>query len=299
MATLYVRRTGLHLLLILLVWSGGMMHTGMAQPRAGAHVAPPTSNIHLLFGNPSNATANPSDVDNFLLEKPQFVLSYHNTNGTPNWVSWHLQPSDLGKADRQNDFRPDPALPSQFTHVLPRDYTGSGFDRGHLCNSEDRTRNDADNSATFVMTNIVPQTPDLNRGPWVKLESYARTLVRQGNKLSIIAGCSGMHTTIGRTNSVTVPTACWKVIVVLPPGRSPLTALKADTRVIAVDMPNTQGIKNKDWRVYLTTVREIEAKTGYDFLSTVPRDMQDQIETRKDTGRARAARTGMRGRRGS
>jgi len=96
-------------------------------------------------------------------------------------------------------------------------------------------------------------------------------------------------------NTVTVPTACWKVIVVLPPGGHAPADIQADTRVIAVDMPNTQGIKAKDWRTFLTTVREIEAITGYDFLSTAPKSIQDQIETKKDTGRARAVRTGTRG----
>jgi endonuclease G len=259
--------------------------------------APPASSIHLLLGNPSNATANPSDADNFLLEKPQYVLSYHNTHGTPNWVSWHLQKSDVGKARRQNDFRPDAALPNAFKHVLPTDYSGSGFDRGHMCNSKDRTRTTADNSATFLMTNMVPQTPDLNQGPWEKLETYARTLVTRGNELFITAGCSGERKTIGRANRVNVPTACWKVIVVLPPSRDPLVHMDANTRVIAVEMPNTQGIKMKDWRAFLTTVRDLETKTGYDFLSTVPQAIQDQIETRQDAGRARAVRTGARARR--
>lgn len=87
MATLHMRSTGLPMLLFLPVWSCGMRDAGMAQPRAGANVTPPTHHSHLLFGNPSNATANPSDADNFLLEKPQFVLSYNNTNGTPKSLS--------------------------------------------------------------------------------------------------------------------------------------------------------------------------------------------------------------------
>jgi endonuclease G len=151
-------------------------------------------------------------------------------------------------------------------------------------------------SATFVMTNMVPQTPDLNRGPWAKLESYARTLVTQSRALSIIAGCSGSQQTLQRTNAVIVPVTCWKVMVVLPPGGNAVDRINADTRGIAVSMPNTQGMRKQDWRAFLTTVREIEGTTGYDFLSNVPKDIQDQIETKKDTGRARAARPGTRAR---
>ena len=75
---------------------------------------------------------------------------------------------------------------------------------------------------------------------------------------------------------VTVSTNCWKVIVVLPRGRD---TIDAQTRVIAVDMPNDDGIENVDWRRYLTTVRAIEQKTGYDIFSLLPRDVQDRIET--------------------
>src|SRR5262245_44154199 len=144
MITQSVRRTSLPLLLFLLVWSWGV-YVGMAQPSSSTVVAPPAVSRHLLLGNPSNATAHPSDANNFLLEKPQFILSYHNINGTPNWVSWHLQKSDLGPVVRKDDFHPDPALPRHFKRVLPRDYGGSRFDRGHMCNSEDRTRTATDN----------------------------------------------------------------------------------------------------------------------------------------------------------
>lgn len=284
--------TGVALLVVISAW----YDVGRTQPRTDT-VVPPAPARHLVFGNPSHATTNPSDADNFLLAKPQFVLSYHNTHGTPNWVSWHLKKSDIGKVERQDTFRPDPELPRQFKHVLPNDYVGSGFDRGHMCNSKDRTQTEADNSATFVMTNMVPQTPDLNRGPWEKLESYARTLVGSGRELSMIAGCSGARTTLRRANTVQVPESCWKVIAVLPRGGNTVAHVESNTRVIAVEMPNTQGIKKKDWRAFLTTARAIEAKTGYDFFSTVPTEIQDQIETRKDTGRARATRTSTRERR--
>ena len=93
-------------------------------------------------------------------------MSYNNKTHTANWVSWQLNRSWIGAADRKNDFRPDDALPTAWYKVRPNDYTGSGYDRGHIAPSADRTRNDADNSNTFLMSNMVPQSPELNRGVW-------------------------------------------------------------------------------------------------------------------------------------
>jgi endonuclease G len=79
-----------------------------------------------------------------------------------------------------------------------------------------------------------------------------------------------------------VPTNCWKIIVVLPPGgSSPL--IDENTRVIAVDIPNEGGIRNIYWQRFRTSVREIEQKAGLNFFSALPQELQDQIETRIDT----------------
>lgn len=246
---------------------------------------------HLTLGNPSGATTSTRDKDNFLLVKPQYVLSYNNDRGTPNWVSWHLQKTDIGTVDRQNNFHPEPDLPDGFKRVVPRDYLKTGFDQGHMCNSKDRTKTEADNSATFSMANMQPQTPDLNRQVWKRLETYSRTLVDQGNELYIIAGCYGGTKTIGKANKVTVPDRCWKVVVVLKrQSGDDLSRVDENTRVIAVDMPNTKGISHDPWQKYIVTVRDVEEKTGYDLLSEVPKQIQDVIEVKRDPGRAPAAR---------
>jgi len=96
-------------------------------------------------------------------------------------VSWHLGPADLGSAARQDDFRADTDLPSGWYQVKPSDYTGYGFDRGHNCPSADRTATLDDNSATFLMSNMMPQAPQNNQQTWGNLEDYYRKLVGQGN----------------------------------------------------------------------------------------------------------------------
>lgn len=237
--------------------------------------------IYLPFGNPSNASNNTANADNFLLVNNAYALSYSNSRSVANWSAWRLTKGDLGKASRQNDFRPDDRLPSEFTRVTPSDYTGSGFDRGHLCPSADRSNSPEVNSATFLMSNIAPQTPDLNQGPWEKLETYSRTIARREGNLFIIAGGYGNRRERVRSK-ITIPTNFWKIVVVLPPGAD-ASAINQNSRVIAVDMPNVSGIKEKNWRDYRTTARQIEQKTGYNFFSNLPQNLQNALETKADT----------------
>ena len=126
------------------------------------------SSPHLLLGKPSNATA--FNAKDYLLVRPQYALSYNRDKGSPNWVSWQLNQSWLGSLPRL-PFEPDGSLPQSWYQVQPDDYTGSGFDRGHLVPAADRNKTTADSQAVFLMTNIFPQSPDNNQGPWEKLES--------------------------------------------------------------------------------------------------------------------------------
>jgi endonuclease G len=197
----------------------------------------------------------------------------------------------LGSAPRQDDFRADTTLPTGWYRVQGTDYANSGFDRGHNCPSADRTSTIADNSATFLMTNMMPQAPDNNQGPWEALESYCRTLIGQGNELYIVAGGAGQGGTGSKggvtqtiTNGhVTVPSQTWKVIVVLTDaGGNDILRVTNATRTIAVIMPNQQGIRANDWRSYRTSVDQVEQLTGYDFFSNVPVTVQSVIEARVD-----------------
>lgn len=274
-----------HLLLILLL---GFLLVGCE-----LRLAPPTTALeaerHLALGNPSGARPDRRVTDNYLLQRPQFALSYNRDTGIANWVSWHLAAQDLGEAARSNNFRPDPELPAGWYAVIPDDYTGSGYDRGHMTPSADRTASLADNEATFLMTNIIPQAPNNNRGPWEELESYARELVRDGNELYIVSGGDGE---LGRiaNGRVRVPAATWKAMLVLPAGDDDLSRIDADTRVIAVRIPNDNArvAETADWREFQVSIDEIEQLTGYDLFSAVPEDVQAALEGGA-TGRAPAA----------
>ena len=217
-------------------------------------------------------------------------MSYHRDRGIPNWVSWHLSTDWRGSAARQDDFRPDVTLPAGWYQVQATSYTGSGFDRGHNCPSADRTSTVADNSATFLMTNMMPQAPRNNQQTWANLEDYTRTFLNTGNEVYIICGSygrggtgtNGYMTTLDN-GRVTVPARCWKVVVILPIGTDDATRVTTSTRVIAIDTPNDNSISTT-WGTYRTSVDAIEAATGLDLLSAVPGNIRQQIEARVDSG---------------
>ncbi len=135
-----------------------------------------------------------------------------------------------------------------------------------------------------------PQGPDNNQGPWEVLESYSRTLVNAGNELYIVAGgvgsggtgSNGGVTYTVANGHVTVPSQTWKVILVQPQGTDDVSRVTTATRVIAVIMPNVQGIRTVDWHTYRVSVDQVEALTGYDFFSNVPANIQAVIEANVD-----------------
>jgi DNA/RNA endonuclease G (NUC1) len=142
------------------------------------------SNVHLALGIPRDA--DPSD--DYLLDERSYVVSYSAHKREPNWVAWRLDSSYLGHVKRRNDFRPDSLLPAELYHVNESDYLHSGYDRGHMCPSADRSDSTADNSLTFLFTNMEPQLHELNAGPWEKFEQYERQRAERGEILYIVAG---------------------------------------------------------------------------------------------------------------
>ncbi len=235
----------------------------------------------LILGNPTNATADVANELNYLMQKPQYSLSYNRTRGEPNWVAWRLDSSWIGGAPRQDDYRPDPALPAAWYHVLDTDYSGSGYDRGHMCPSGDRTRSIPDNSSTFLMTNFVPQLAANNQGPWNDFENYCRTLAGQGNEVYIVDGPQGNIGTIA-AGRVVIPALTWKVVLVLPNGTNDLSRINKSTRAFGIIVSNQPPLNGNAWRTYRVTVDQIELLTGYNFFSNIPKITQEIIERRRD-----------------
>jgi endonuclease G len=235
---------------------------------------------HLALGVPDDSSV--GRLDKWLLVRPQLAVSYDTANKVPNWSAWRLDASSFGAATRATSFRTDPLLGSA-SQARDSDYVGSGFDRGHLCPSADRTASDADNDATFFLTNVVPQTHASNAGPWLDLEDEARQLATAGKKLLIIAGPvfgTTPRQTIG--TGVSVPTAMFKVVVVIDgPEFDPATLSAANATVYATIMPNAAVISGS-WRQWQVTIDQVEAATGLDFLADVHPSVQSPLEARLD-----------------
>jgi endonuclease G len=246
-------------------------------------VPPPVDSPHLALGIPIDT----SPADDQLVVHEQMALGYSRFLNVANWVSWRTRPEDFGPVERyQGDFYPDTLLPEDWFRADHSDMYGSGYDRGHMLRSKERTRNTGENFATFVMTNVIPQRADLNRGPWFDFELYVQRRVESTTRprdAYVIAGaiwspeCS-THAPrvtgdgcrdVGRTSDparrIAVPAATWKVVVFVDAGVPPLEA--TSPYIVAVLMPNVSGIDDVRWWEYRSTVAAIEGASGYDLPS--------------------------------
>ena len=149
---------------------------------------------------------------------------------------------------------------------------------------------------TFLMTNMVPQTPDNNRLIWMHFETFERELVAAGNEVYIIAGPYGSGGTSpkgtfenipislksGQTYYMNVPAYTWKVLIAIPEGEDDISRIGKDAIVIAINVPNEMGMgKTGDWDQFICTVDDIEEITGYDFFELLPDDVEDVLESQK------------------
>jgi endonuclease G, mitochondrial len=254
------------------------------------------SNTNTSLGYPPNV-----DVGDVVISRPQYVLEWSDEHRSPRWAAWRVAQEDLGSTKRQNNFEVDPEL-STFLQarsehaVEPHEYKGSCFDRGHQVPSGDRTSNPENNSATFYMSNMLPQTAYLNRQPWRLLEEYTRSVVRStGEVLYVVAGpiYDGGTGFIGPNQDIPIPSRNFKIIVALPSSIAP--GMKPVPRLIAsVIMPNltsngTDPVSDHEqacsdsangggggvtvspqaeeglWRRYEVSVDQIEQESGLSF----------------------------------
>lgn len=116
-----------------------------------------------------------------------FTIEYCDSLRIPLSVVWNLSGDHLGKVKRSSSMRFYEEKNVPAPRATSEDYTRSGYDRGHMCPAADRSKSVTSMRETFVMTNITPQVPALNRGPWKYLEDYERKLALRGRKLRIVA----------------------------------------------------------------------------------------------------------------
>ena len=196
-----------------------------------------------------------------------FTVDFNPENKTPNYVAWVLQGHEtVGTAERSNKFWTDFDIEN-----CPdtRDYSRSGYDRGHMCPAGEQKWSSKAMHDCFVMANMCPQNHELNTGAWNTLEEMERIWARRDSAIVIVAGpiYDGSETeTIGRAN-VRVPSAFFKVL--LAPYASPM-------RAIGFVYPNMNCEGNM--QAYATSVDEVEKITGLDFFSALPDEIENDIE---------------------
>ncbi len=238
---------------------------------------------HAEFGEPTDGDAS----NDILVRRAQFISSYNPTKGTPNWVAYNLEATHFGGEDRCDCFTFDPELAASYTPYTTADYTGAGaiagygIDRGHLARSFDRTGGSLDNAHTFYFSNIIPQAADNNQGPWASMENHLGDLARFSDReLFIVAGVAGNKGTVKNEGRIVIPTAVWKVALILPRNAG-LANVDSwdDVEVIAAIMPNDAGIRNVDWNTYRTTIDAVEALSGYDLFALLRDDVEIAVES--------------------
>lgn len=256
----------------------------LAACQEGNRIEPePIDNTYTPVNNPANTEFGiPTDADSsddFLIYRHSYTMSYNGNLNAANWVSWNLNRNWFGNTGRYDKFLDDPALPEEFSNLNTSFYSGSGYHRGHIVRSYDRSDNWENNRETYYLTNIYPMRSGLNEGPWSAMELDIQGKIYDYDKeFYIIAG--GIFRSGKKISSIiSVPDSCWKIAVALDRGQG-LEDAGDKTQVFAAIMPNINGIEMFDWSQYKTTVDAIEESTGYDFLSALPDSLEAVLEVK-------------------
>jgi endonuclease G, mitochondrial len=212
-----------------------------------------------------------------LLCRTGHLLSHSPSYKTPIWVIEHLTSDKANSNNVQRSsarFQPDPDL-SKGERAELSDYKGSGYDRGHMAPAADMKWDEQAMKECFYLSNMVPQVgKGMNQGIWKDLEEKVRDWAIQRGEIYIFTGPiydDSNTNTIG-SNNVGVPAYLYKIIY--DPNKK---------EAISFIMPNT-SLKSIDMPKYIVTIREVEEKTGLDFLSNLNKNEQDAIETKKAKG---------------
>jgi len=195
-----------------------------------------------------------------------YLIDFDTERGIPRWVAYELLPEEtMGEVKRKSGFRRDDRIPNSPVH---KDYTHSGFDRGHLKPAADSKASSESMAASFLMTNVAPQTPQLNRGSWKQLEETTRDWAHELGAVYVVCGPGQASQGTLSNGNVDVPATFWKAILRTAP----------DTACIAFMMPN-QPAKLGPFPTYRVTVDSLETATGIDLFPQLPDAVESRIES--------------------
>ncbi len=217
-----------------------------------------------------------NDNPEILISHTAFSLSYNTIHNNPNWVAWYLNRERVsGRYGRTNDYDVDPKLPAQY-RITADEYTGLGYDRGHMCPAADVKWDLNAMHESFYMTNICPQDNYLNSGGWNKVEESCRRWAKQEGQIYIVCGpvYSGNIKKIGHYRKVSVPTGFFKVVLSLNPGKE---------KAIGFYYDNNNSKQNMGNATY--SVDDIERITGYDFFYQLDDSLEERLESTFNLGK--------------
>lgn len=162
------------------------------------------------YGQPESKIA-----DGTYICRRGYYLLHDNQAKEPHWVAWIVSTQTVnGCVARSNSFATDMSLP-EGKRSTPKDYAGSGYDQGHLANDSHQSWDPQVERESFLMSNMSPQLPSVNRGAWKLLETATGTwVVTTGHTMNVYAGniYSSSSKTIG-PNKVVVPDLLWKIVI--------------------------------------------------------------------------------------
>lgn len=204
-----------------------------------------------------------------LLENTAYDTSFNRAHKQADWVFYGLGKRELRNCvGRNGSFRADDRLQRGEGPELS-DYSGSGFDRGHLTPAADNRWSAVAMRESFLLTNVSPQPSRFNGGIWAKLEALIRAWALEGEGLWVATGPLLKKGLPSIGAGVSVPEYFYKAL-----------ATKDGTRAVAFVLPtDASGELTK----YEMSVDQLEGISGLDFLAGM--DREEELEGAFDAGK--------------
>ena len=162
---------------------------------------------------------------------------------------------DTGDFKRYDKFFLDPQVPAECQQISTKPY-GRGYQRGHQVPANHLDSSDLAIKQSNFITNVLPQTSQMNRGAWLLTEETIECY-RGIDELLVIGGVIWGNNPADdhfvSSHGVKTPDAFWKVVI---------RGSGQDERAIAWIVPNSTLATKKNLDRYLVTVDEIERVTG-------------------------------------
>ena len=197
-----------------------------------------------------------------------YSVCYSKELGCPVWVAAPMHSSYKGNSGRTNSYSQDPDLGC--TQIAKR----SGYTRGHMLGSSDRTISKETNRQVFYYSNIGPQLQDgFNQGggAWNNLEEWVDGKWCADTLYQVI-GCYWKDKN-KKVDGTVIPTHYYKVLLRTKKGNSGkwvsnCTSSELMCAAFLVEHKSQKGLKPS--RNMMLSVAELERMTGFTFFANVP-----------------------------